>query len=304
MTYLHIDEADALLNEALTLIVRSHSGEDAAPSAAELELWAGRSPAHAEALAEARSLWSDTGSLRPMHPTAQGQLSRRVMMFGGIGLLGVSGYAWQQKHIPGEIVTGIAETRKIALADGSHIELSTRSGIDLDRSDTHFARLRAGQAWFDINTSPAPFRLAFGEQQLQMDQGVINLDFRASGAVAAIGAHSVSLSGADNHILNPDSVYRLAVGQKPLLLQRRAADASAWRSGKLVAEDIPLGEIIATLNDWYSGWIRLSDASLAQLPVTAVLDLRRPKAALRSLEQGLPVRLRKLGGVILSVERA
>lgn len=88
------------------------------------------------------------------------------------------------------------------------------------------------------------------------------------------------------------------------MLPGRAEDAFAWRQGRLVAEDIPLGDIIATLNDWHPGWIRIADRGLADLRVTAVLDLRRPEAALRSLQHGLPIRLRSLGGVILSLERA
>lgn len=299
---------EGLLDEALILLVRLHSGEPGAPGPGALDDWAARSPRHASAATAARALWSDTGTLRPMpgpEDAAGHRPSRRVLMLGGLGLLGAGGWAvHSRQRVPGAITTGTAQTRDIALSDGGRITLAPRSGIDL--SAARGATLRAGQAWFDIRPGEGHFRLAAGGLRLDLDHGALDLDLRAGdgSAVLALGDSPARLPDQPGQRLDPGHIYRLTPDRAPRLLPGRAEDAFAWRQGRLVAEDIPLGDIIATLNDWHPGWIRIADRGLADLRVTAVLDLRRPEAALRSLQHGLPIRLRSLGGVILSLERA
>ncbi|MDK8873218.1 FecR domain-containing protein [Paracoccus sp. SSJ] len=293
---------DDLLDEALTFVVRMNSGERDAPTAAEWRQWAALSPRHAHAAAQAKGLWADTGALREMPEDGpnpwRGVLSgRRGRSSGG------REWGWKRLEVPGEFVTATAQTKVLTLPDGSRIELSARSGLDLGGDPGRHATLRAGQAWFKIARASAPFMIDVGDIRIEVDQGVADLDMRTKEgtAVLALGQATARLLGQSAQPLAPDSVFRLWCNIPPVPLVRRAKDSFAWRDGKLVAEELPLGEIVAVLNDWHPGWIRISGEGLAELPVTAVLDLRHPEAALRSLEHGLPIRLRNPGGVVLSL---
>jgi transmembrane sensor len=325
---------DRLLDEALTLVVRMHSGEPGNSSRTDLECWERQSAHHARAASEAQALWSQTGELRLMPGDAGGGLGRRVFVLGGITLLGAGGWAWRRQMVAGRFSTGTSSTRVIDLADGSRIELSARSGIDLDDRLPRRAELRAGQAVFDIFPDASPYRILAGPIGIEANQGLFDIDMRGrdGSAILSLGsfpartipqpfsmaADTGPLEGfgrgdggklgtgvsATGQILAAESVYRFVPGQKPQRLDQRAEDAFAWRKGKLIAEDISLGRVINTLNAWHSGWIVILDDGVAELPVTAVLDLHRPAESLRSLERGLPIRVRSLGGVVVGISWA
>lgn len=69
-------------------------------------------------------------------------------------------------------------------------------------------------------------------------------------------------------------------------------DGDAWIRGILMADQMPLSELVAELSRYRSGHLGVSP-EIAGLPVVGVFPLRDPEAALAMLERSLPVRVQR-----------
>ena len=80
------------------------------------------------------------------------------------------------------------------------------------------------------------------------------------------------------------------------------SQAAAWRQGQLVADDLPIAEVVAQLKRYVPGLIVLrDDAGLASKRVTGVYDLRHPEAALRAVVQPHGGRVERYSAWVLVV---
>lgn len=309
----------ALSDEALTYIVRLHSGEAQPAVLAAFTAWRQQSPTHEAAAREAEQLWGDasqlhqdsrSGLIRPgPGRRADDGLSRRTLLAGaaGLGLAGASG-AWLAGRLGprADIATGTGDVRTVTLADRSQVTLNARTALALDfTAERREVRLLEGQAFFDVAADSArPFEVVAGNSRLQALGTAFDVDAnRGDGSVAvSVVEHAVRLTGASEQTLKAGE--RLRVGADgslgPVTLQ--PADITlAWRSGLYIAQDRTLSDIIAALRPYHSGWIIARGTGLDTLRVNAVLDLRTPEASLAALAQGLPVRVIPLSAFLTIV---
>jgi len=84
----------------------------------------------------------------------------------------------------------------------------------------------------------------------------------------------------------------LVPGQRLTLRAGRAelgsfspSQAASWRQGQLIADDLPINEVLEQLHRYTPGIIVLRDKQLGAQRVTGVYDLRKPKAALQAVLQ-------------------
>ncbi|MGP4920706.1 FecR domain-containing protein [Pseudomonas helleri] len=68
----------------------------------------------------------------------------------------------------------------------------------------------------------------------------------------------------------------------------------AWRRGKLIFEDRPLQQVVADVNRYRSGTIRILDAKLMDLRVSGIFNIAEPDAVLTTITETLPVRAVRL----------
>ena len=73
------------------------------------------------------------------------------------------------------------------------------------------------------------------------------------------------------------------------------AAASAWTQGLLIAERMPLGELLAELDRYRTGFLRC-DPAIAALQVSGAFSIDQPDASLSLLTKVLPVRVHKVFG--------
>ncbi len=73
-----------------------------------------------------------------------------------------------------------------------------------------------------------------------------------------------------------------------------SANARAWTRAHLVFEDEPLGEVVAELNRYHHGLIRITQPRLAALKVSGVFPLGDPIGTVDKLERSLGVRSTRL----------
>jgi transmembrane sensor len=195
---------------------------------------------------------------------------------------------WSADH-----ATGSGETRDAVLADGSHVWLNAFSALDV-RFDPlqRLLHLRFGEVLIDTaKDASRPFLVDTDHGRLQ-----------------ALGTRFSVLQGEDHTQLN---VFEGRVQVHTASQQVRIIDAGqqvsfnrdgfqpttavspareAWSRGVLLADNLPLGQLVAELNRYRPGHLGC-DPAVAHLPVMGSFPLMDSDHALHLLQAALPVRV-------------
>jgi len=299
-------------DEALLWLVKLHSGTAAPDIRRDFEAWRALSLEHEAAAQEAEALWAESSNLhqdplsgivkpgrRRRGPT------RRAVIANTIGLAAAGSGLWSSGAFRGWIsdhVTGLGETRIIALDDGSRVTLNARSAIDVGFTrTTRHIDLVEGEAFFEVVPDRArPFEVAARNATVTALGTAFDINSNIAAGRAAVAAtrHAVSVTSADAPLHEPVVLgegHVLVVDPRGGIGPIRSIDTSAvtaWRSGLYIAEDKPLEDVVKALQAYYSGWIVVHGRGIAALRVNAVLDLKTPRASLDALAGGLRVRVR------------
>lgn len=229
------------------------------------------------------------------------QAAGRILALGGVGVLGW--LAWRYTSLPGVVTawrsdyaTGIGEQRDIVLADATRIWLNTRSAIDVRFDDAD--RL---------------VTLAQGEILIQTGQDARHRRFFVDtrfGRLQALGTRfTVRQTDNDTLLAVYDGQVRIRnlAGQDELVLageQRRftgdhisqatPADPAreAWSRGVILAENLPLADLIAELGRYHVGYAGV-DPRIAGLRVVGRYPANDMNLTLAMLERDLPIRIQR-----------
>lgn len=309
-----------LSDEALAHVVRLHSGSADRKDWDDFRRWRATSADHEAAAAEAEALWNaasdlsrdpKTGLIRPKHQKA---LSRRkILGIAGAGIAVASGL-WSLdvfRPLKGDHVTGIAETRVITLPDGSRAFLNALSAINVDFTpERRLIELVEGQAYFEVAGGRVqPFEVRVGAVTVTALGTAFdaNRNLPDGEAAIAVTEHSVRVASAAEQSVVVKEGERIIIADDgrlgPVSVEDRVV-AIAWQSGQYIAEDRPLGEVVAALSSYHRGWIIIDDARLHDLRVNAVLDLRNPDASIAALTAGLAIRMRRISPLIIMISGA
>lgn len=309
-----------LSDEALTYVVRLHSGSAEKKDWDDFRRWRQTSPDHEAAATEAETLWNaasdlsrdpKTGRIRPKRQKAPSR--RKILGLAGAGIA-VAGGLWSLnvfRPLTGDHVTGIAETRLITLPDGSRAFLNALSAINVDfTSERRLLELVEGQAYFEVAGGRAqPFEVRVGAVTATALGTAFDVNRNLpDGEVAiAVTEHSVRVASVADQSIVVKEGERVIIADDGRLGSVSAEDravAIAWQSGQYIAEDRPLGEVVAALSAYYRGWIIIDDARLRELRVNAVLDLKNPDASIAALTAGLAIRMRRISPLIIMISGA
>lgn len=229
------------------------------------------------------------------------QAAGRVLALGGLGILGW--LAWRFTPLPAVVTawrsdyaTGIGEQRDIVLADDTHIWLNTRSAIDVRFDDAHRV-----------------VTLAQGEILIETGQDTLHRPFFVDtrfGRLQALGTRfTVQQTGDDTLLAVYDGQVRIRnqAGQDGLVQageQRRftadhishatPADPAreAWSRGVILAENLPLADLIAELGRYHAGYAGV-DPRIAGLRVVGRYPANDMDRTLAMLQRDLPLRIHR-----------
>ncbi len=184
--------------------------------------------------------------------------------------------------------TGTAETRAVALEDGSVITLAPESAVTVSFSaDQRTVELLEGEAFFDVNANPErPFIVEAGEVEttvlgtgfdvlralngvdVSVEHGQVRVDYSKDGQSAVMATLA---AGQSVHV---GWSGEARVAEKPL------SQIATWRAQQLIARDQPLGVVVDQLRSYYNGKIIVLDDDLSAEPITGVYNLADPLEAL------------------------
>jgi transmembrane sensor len=296
-------------DEALAWFVRLNSGEATQMDRGDHARWMAADPLNRAEYGRLGGLWEDLdripdpraaldmdGAMLPPS-TSRRSFSRRAFLGAGTMALAAASaavVAGPPDFLTSDYFTGTGEQRSLTLEDGSRVDLDADTAIALDFSGTaRNIRLLRGRAFFDVASNPGrPFtvRAAGGSTTALGTRFVVH---EWSGAVTvSVEESAVSVAGPDNS----DTVVKAGeyVTYDDMHLgQAQPVDVEAevsWRRGKLIFEDRPLRQVLADVNRYRSGTIRVTDSRLLNMRVSGIFDIRNPDGVLEAIRQTLPVR--------------
>lgn len=282
----------AALAEASAWLVRRQSGGLDAEAQAQLRRWLTAAPENPVALDAALDAWSaldaDPALARRTRRSAAGVVAGRVAAPLAAALcVAVGSWAWFGSIETKSYATGVAETRTVALADGSTIRLDAMSRIRVRQ--TMLARdveLAAGQAVFEVAKARwRPFRVRTDQMQVtalgtrftvsaqplrdQTDllQGRVEVLHRASG-------RKVELTPGEG----------ASAGIGGLVRAKTDAEASlAWTRGRIVLRDVRLADAVGRFAPYAPGTVVFGDRWMESLRVSGSFRTTDREAFLRSV---------------------
>lgn len=306
-------------------LVRLHGGALTSDEQQAFQAWRASDPAHEAAWQRAElvcsTLASVPPSLRQTADAAPHSPQRRAVLYGLAGLIAAGPALWlASQSAPWQAWragsrTARGEIRHMTLPDGTQLVLNTDTAIDV-RFDgaARLVLLHAGEihvATAHDSSMPArPFLVR-----------------SSNGAVRALGTHfSVRHLGA---LLAPrtqvsvsegaveiqprearDALRRIDAGRQGSFddsavsaLTPLSPHADAWLRGVLIAERMPLGEVLEQVARYRYGVLRC-DPALAAMPVDGIFQLNDPDNILLLLQRSLPIRLARRTRYWISVEAA
>ncbi len=201
--------------------------------------------------------------------------------------------------------TGTGQIKVVTLDDGSRVELDAKSAISIHNEATRRrAVLLEGQAWFEVAPDPRrPFVVDAAGGSVTALGTAFDIALGKKQAEVTVGEHRVSVSSAGRSIEvgeGQHSVYSEHTSPHP----PEAIDvekATAWRRGRLVFNDKPLGEVIEALGRYHRGYVAFLDPALRLRRVSGVFLTYEPLAALDEIEASLGLHALHLSNYLILI---
>ncbi|POF62627.1 histidine kinase [Novacetimonas maltaceti] len=246
---------------------------------------------------------SSTPAIRtlPIRQRAHGGRPRRWAMAGVTGLAACLALMFVAPDVAlrlrADRITGTGQHIAVPLADGSTMTLGPSSAMAFDGDQRHIILLR-GEALFSVTHDERhPFVVKTGAFRTEDIGTVFDVRRDGEGVVVAVQSGRVRVHGG----ALPGTGQELGEGQalaaNPAVWGTRNGppeQVGAWADGVLVANDEPMGEVIARLRPWLPGKVVVSSRLAAQ-PVSGVYSLADPSATLEVIARARQAHVRRIG---------
>lgn len=296
--------------------VRLHFEECSDAQRAEFLRWYHADPAHAAEYANMCRIWQVSEQLPVVsaapsmtRPRRRGQplLARAAVLVLAVAGTWSAGWAWGV--LPGEVRYFAAEQtrRQVQLPDLSRVDLNRLSGLlYLGYRHQRQVYLRDGEAFFDVQRDlDKPFVISADNASVRVTGTHFNVWTAPAQTVVTVteGAVLVSRDDAGDERnqgaeLTAGMQAQARHGRVAQLRRVDPARATAWRSGKLILDDVSLGEAIPQINRYLDVPLRLDGGDIAELRVGGIYDTADLGRLVAALPRILPVTLRRDEGVI------
>lgn len=267
----------------------------------EFEAWRRSDPAHAVAYARIVANWESVSGVPVAQeaPVRAGASRRQWLKAAAVGLpaamLG-SGFLAQRAYAWDNATTGVGQTKRVALPDGSVAFLNTDSSLSWRFGDGERAlRLDRGEVALDIRRGGETV-LHASEASLPLAAGLF--DARVTGERAQltlVDGAAIRLPGMQAGLtLRPNQSVIVDGEGAPRLEPRSAeqvASLMAWRAGEIVFLDTSVAEAAEDFNRHLTRKITIGNADLAREKIGGRFALARPDQFLKAVSLSLDARV-------------
>lgn len=217
----------------------------------------------------------------------------------GVGLLAAGGnelLPW--RTLMADYATKAGERRRVVLADGTAVELNTATAIDAAYDEqSRVVRLHRGEVLIttakENQRAYRPFvvHTRLGQARALGTRFQVR-DSEAGMQVAVFEGAVEFQAAAASRPIRIDAGRQGLFDQRGLIgsLSPANEEAVAWTDGVIVADRMPLGELVAELDRSMPGKLRC-DPAIAGLTISGVFPLDQPARILAAIARTLPVQI-------------
>lgn len=240
-----------------------------------------------------RQRFADVPAALAMATLDRPDLARRGALKRALGVAALVPAAWLlSRQLPLEVWTAdlhtaTGERKQLTLADGSNLQLSTDSAVNVDLLARQLILLRGEMALTVPGSSMLTIQSPYGQVMVSSSDVCVRLNERDCRVSVVSGVARVQpLSGAEMLLQEGQQISLHAGGIGPL----QAFDAAepGWREGVLIAENQPLGDFLRELSRFRPGLLRW-EPTLETLRVTGSFRLDNTDKVLALLAASLPI---------------
>jgi transmembrane sensor len=186
--------------------------------------------------------------------------------------------------------TGVGEVRDVMLPDDSVVTLGGGSAIRVDYDATRRqVTLLGGEAFFKVvHDGRRPFVVEAGGMtardvgtafDIDLEPSVVDIAVQSGAVGVSFGIGAPATLAAGQSLKIDRATGRIMRGEEPV------AAIAAWRTGRLIVDNLAVGDVIAQLRRYYRGYIWLRDPVLHDRRISGVYDLNEPVSALKAMVQ-------------------
>ena len=217
--------------------------------------------------------------------------------------------------------TAVGEQRRVQFADGSEVFLNTDTKLRVRLMATQrLIFLDRGQAFFEVAKDlNRPFRVFAGRTevralgtafevrrigdriQVTLEEGKVAIYRGEDGSSELQGAPTTTMTSPDA-TSSRETSEQLAVlmpGERAVIKSTELeaigkvdlTKTQAWRFGRMILDNAPLGDVISDLNRYGGVQIILADPNLASIRVSGVFHTGRPEDFVESVTAAFPVKI-------------
>ncbi|MGF6108577.1 FecR family protein [Pseudomonas frederiksbergensis] len=304
-------EYDAITDAAAHWCMRLHAIDCTAEERQAFEQWREAHPLHAFEFEAMLQIWEVAGDLphpESARPVPPARPSTRWRTFGitaavcALALPLAAYTGWNLGWVPNAYQHFEASdtVRHVTLSDGSQVELNLGSELTFSNyKDERRVTLKKGEAFFSVSHDMThPFIVKAAEGRIRVTGTQFNVwlyedQVRVNLIEGSVLVTSNDHLNGDGLRLGPAMQARFRHGDyMPQISQTYANDNSlAWRSGKLVLDDLPLSEALPLINRYLSKPLMVADSSTAAIRIGGIYNVKELNSLVASLPRVLPVYL-------------
>lgn len=301
----------ATLQEAAEwfVVINDHQAADKDKEA--WKTWLDQHPSHSQAwqyvekvhqrFNSAQSLAGKQPLSRSLKAAQHDRISRRKLLqsTSALGLLALIG--WQHDTIQRHSRHYIAEHRAITgeilhhtLDDGGTLWINSSSSVNVNYSNSaRSIELLRGEIYIETSKDPyqRPFTVTTAQGQLKALGTAFTVEEQADSTLIAVFEGAVEVKTAQGQhrvILAGQQAWFSSRHISPITIADNAR--KAWPFGVILANDIPLADLVNQIRRYYSGYISV-DPEVAELSIMGTFPAKKPEHALSMLESALPVKV-------------
>ena len=299
-------------DRALAWVARLRSDQVSERDHQAFALWLAANPAHAEAMDSMLELWDDLGAVSqiPLTELQPQRLSHKVTRRRALGasmalaasicLAVLLAPQLATNTDQQQFVSKVGEQLNIELSDGTHILLNTNSRLQVDyQAMQRQVTLHRGEAFFDVTRDlERPFVVTAGSAEVRVLGTAFNVLMQrgqseitvTEGVVRVTERNAPATRAAESALLYENQQVTADSSGLQDSTTVHSEHQLAWREGKLVAEEMPLAELVEQLSRYHERKILIVEPSVAQTTVSGVFRLEDPESILLALEHSIGVR--------------
>ncbi|WP_339501759.1 FecR family protein [Pseudomonas silesiensis] len=302
---------DAITDAAAHWCMRLHASDCTAHERLAFEQWRDAHPLHAVEYEAMLDIWEVAGDLprpdaivpavriKPATPWRTVGIAAAVCAL-ALPLAAYSG--WNLGWLPDSYQHFEAgdTVRQVTLSDGSRVELNLGSELTFSNYKDHRrVTLDKGEAFFNVSHDTAhPFIVRAADGRIRVTGTRFNVWMYEDQVRVNLIEGSVLVSSnddlpGDGLRLGPAMQARYRHGDfTPQISQTYANDNSlAWRSGKLVLDDLALSDALPLINRYLDKPLMLADNSTGSIRLGGIYNIKELNSLVASLPKVLPVYL-------------